>query len=393
MVVILAASSFHVLLATLFTISVFYTSVRSVFSVCWRVRSGLIKYSIFLNIVRIFGVWILLYLYQSALFKDDQFALLLLSLVFLITILDLRGYARFFEVDLSRGLIFTSVLFFIVTFIFGYYEAYFLPFENIDVVLASVACSLLFVTMSYGKYPGLGSDRQEKNVRITYIIFSISLLVYVFFVGLKQEPISYPYGSFIFLVAVLAVQSMVAFRHIEVLNEIATHDRARRSDRYGILNVKGFVEAAGDIRNICARLDQGVSIATFEIKCVRKDGLESEGDEKALEIIQDSILRIKSSLRKHDLFCHVDMNIFAILLPFTDLEKGRLACVRLHAIVYEDLLSRGAENNYLCNVTFGVSDIPKEDVNVLPGLLRASKALKDAVSSRKDIMIFEKVAC
>ncbi|PWL24430.1 MAG: hypothetical protein DCO95_18865 [Roseivirga sp. XM-24bin3] len=393
MVVILAASSFHVFLATLFTISVFYTSVRSVFSVCWRVRSGLIKYSIFLNIVRVFGVWILLYLHQSALFKDDQFVLLLLSLVFLITILDLRGYARFFEVDFSRGLIFTSVLFFIVTFIFEYYGAYFLTFENIDVVLASVACSLLFVAMSYGKYPGLGSDRQERNVRITYIIFSISLLIYVFFVGLKQEPVAYLYGSFIFLVAVLAVQSMVAFRHIEVLNEIETHDRARRSDRYGILNVKGFVEAAGDIRNICARLDQGVSIATFEIKCVRKDGLESEGDEKALEIIQDSILRIKSSLRKHDLFCHVDMNIFAVLLPFTDLEKGRLACVRLHSIVYEDLLSRGAENNYLCNVTFGVSDIPKEDVNVLPGLLRASKALKDAASSRKDIMIFEKVAC
>lgn len=149
------------------------------------------------------------------------------------------------------------------------------------------------------------------------------------------------------------------------------------NNELGIWNMTGFIQNAEDIRTICARLDQNVTLAMFKIE--NNSTIKAKMNENEFKNFRKGVVNsFRFSLRKHDEMGLIDENIFAVLLPFTDLQKGEIACKRLGESAKRAYLAKGQALDIDFGLTFGVTLVRKKEPNVLEALKRAATALSQA---------------
>lgn len=181
----------------------------------------------------------------------------------------------------------------------------------------------------------------------------------------------------------LLIYSASLLQIVGIVFYINHHMRARRTlrlqivSKYDIWNAAGFINNTESIRHICARLDQNVTLVVFKIDNYKtlENNLSGVDFTKLMKVFVDSF---RLGLRKHDQFAMLDENIFAVLLAFTDLEKGGAACARLGQNVKKDILSENLELPADFTVSFGLTLVPKKEVNIIPAMKRAALALSFA---------------
>lgn len=145
----------------------------------------------------------------------------------------------------------------------------------------------------------------------------------------------------------------------------------------GVWNVSGFINNSESIRHICARLDQGVTLALFRIDRYSefKQKMTSSDFEAFLKIFTDWL---RFSLRKHDQLALIDHNIYAVLLPFTDLEKGEIAILRLSKHIKQEIILQNLLLPDEFSMSFGLTVVSRDEKNVIPAMKRAAVALSRA---------------
>lgn len=144
-----------------------------------------------------------------------------------------------------------------------------------------------------------------------------------------------------------------------------------------IWNAAGFINNTNGIRHICARLDQKTTLALFKIDSYNKFKSNMAAYDFK-DLVKTFVSGFRFSLRKHDEFAMLDENIFAVLLPFTDLEKGGMACSRLGQNAKKEILSKNFALPDDFTVSFGLTLVHKKESNVLPAMKRAAVALSRA---------------
>ena len=380
--------NFEFLFVLILTICVIYTSIISVFSIIWRTQRAFVTFTLFFNLTKLFVTWAVFYAYVVLSVDEAQLVAAALTCLFIITIVDWRIYVHTPHSLKSDAFVFLAVLSFLTAYVASNYEIRFLPILDHKFLYLSISCGLLYIPMALGEYSQVKSLVNKRIIQVSYLCLAVLLITYPFLAQLIDEAWFVQAVPFYALPTSLLLQVWIIFNDIKSRNAYEKAERDKKDKRFDILNIKGFAVEAGDIRQICARLDQGVSIAAFEIKCERKSELEGGEYESFPPFMYETIQRIKFSLRKHDLFCYVDSNIFAILLPFTDIEKGKLACLRLREAVQEDLLTKGAAHGHVCGIVFGVSGVARAEINILPALQRAVEAMTMAMRSGTDIEVW-----
>lgn len=214
-------------------------------------------------------------------------------------------------------------------------------------------------------------DIQRRFVKVTLRVFSATLAVLgAVLISMSFEREIFQELLYLLSAAILVFLSVYLFFVIDFFNVLEMRRREKLDANFQILNLKGFAEEAGDIRQICSRLNQGVTLAVFEISSGQTADQKLE-----FQMRREVVAKMKFALRKHDLFCHIEDGVFAILLPFTDEEKGKQACVRLHGIVFEELVAEGSLTRESCVFRFGLSVVYKNEVNVLDAVKRSVKAM------------------
>lgn len=158
----------------------------------------------------------------------------------------------------------------------------------------------------------------------------------------------------------------------------AAHKKKMEIDKdFNIWNTAGFINNTSNIRHICARLDQNVTLALLKIDRYQTFQTNMPAEEfKGL--IKTFVQGFRYSLRKHDQFAVLDNNIFAVLLPFTDLNKGGMACSRLGQTAKAEILSKKLALPEDFTVSFGLTLVHKNEGNVVPAMKRAAAALSRA---------------
>lgn len=145
----------------------------------------------------------------------------------------------------------------------------------------------------------------------------------------------------------------------------------------GVWNILGFIKNTESIRRICARLDQDVTLALFQIDSYHelKDSMNPAQFETFMKTFTDWV---KFSLRKHDQLALIDDNIYAVLLPFTNLEKGETACMRLSRQTKKEIISKNFLLSDEFSMSFGLTLVNRKEKTVIPAMKRAAVALSRA---------------
>lgn len=144
----------------------------------------------------------------------------------------------------------------------------------------------------------------------------------------------------------------------------------------GALNIEGFVEASQRIRHMCSRLDQQVSLVAIKVDNV--DDLNRARRKKDRNgILRKFVKSVEYCLRKHDQIAYLGEDRFLILLPFTDMEKARLATIRLVKHLATEIWDD--ENVYASlQVKVGVTDLLKREPSLEDGINRALQAMENS---------------
>ena len=183
-----------------------------------------------------------------------------------------------------------------------------------------------------------------------------------------------------FVVGLLAAafcQSVVFMRVLWILKQKSMERSKQIDHEYNIWNAYGFVKNVENVRKICSRLDQGVTLAVFKVEDYEHIQ-QSMSVEEFLRFKKSIIDLLKFSLRKHDQLAALDQNIFAVLLPFTDLVKGEMACIRLREQARKEIRAQGFVLPGELGMRFGLTYVGRKEPNVLDALMRAAQALAKA---------------
>ena len=227
-----------------------------------------------------------------------------------------------------------------------------------------------------------GARRILNGVSLALLTLSFLFFLSVVINGSLIDLSDYAVLSFIFFIMLIGAFSQSAVFLKIIWGQIAEEkEKLKQMDpEFRIWNARGFINNVEAIRQICARLDQGVTLALFKIEdypAIRQSLTPSEFIRFRLSVVE----WLKFSLRKHDQLAILDENIFAVLLPFTDLDKGELACVRLKDQTRKDIQSKNfiLPNDF--GMRFGLTQVERKEPNVLAALTRAAEALSQAPAS------------
>lgn len=150
------------------------------------------------------------------------------------------------------------------------------------------------------------------------------------------------------------------------------------------LNLDGFIEVSQRTRHMCARLDQQVSLIAIKIdnidELTRASSIMSTNN-----VLKKFVKSIKYCLRKHDQIARIGKVDFLILLPFTDIEKGKLATTRLTKHLGTEIWD--GENEYLAlQVKIGITNVPRKEDTLKPSIERALRAMQNSKPNQISVM-------
>lgn len=185
-------------------------------------------------------------------------------------------------------------------------------------------------------------------------------------------------SSLLFLLYLMpTVQAVALGVHILYLFQQDYEHERQVVPELDIWNIAGFINSTESIRHICARLDQDVTLALFRIDNYSefKEAMPPSDFETFIKTFASWL---KFSLRKHDQLALIDNNIFGVLLPFTDLDKGETACRRLSAHTKKEIISQNLLLPVDFSMSFGLTLVHKREENVVPAMKRAAVALSRA---------------
>ena len=216
---------------------------------------------------------------------------------------------------------------------------------------------------------------------VTVLTFGLAILFTGFLVidGVSTNPVDFEYFKYFLVVCLAAAffQSVVFIRLLWI-SKLKSIEKSRQlNHEYNIWNAYGFVRNVGSVRRICARLDQGVTLAVFKFEDYEliQKGMSAE---EFLKFKRSAIAFLKFSLRKHDQLAILDQNIFAVLLPFTDRVKGEMACIRLREQTRKEMRTQGFILPRELGMRFGLTQVGRKEPDVLDALIRAAQALAKA---------------
>lgn len=347
-------------------------------------QTGKVSYIFFIGLLKLFFIWTMYFITSAEYWHDGHvlYAVLVVLYIFLTSNeLFLQDFQSQPRVKYFR---YTSLPIFIVGLLYPNIrvEQYVPVISGLDayifLLVANVVYLLGYSTLRcFAQLP----DSQCVFVRVTLGLFSATLAVLtVVLFSMSIERGIIEELLYLLSAAILVFLSVYSYFVVDHFNVIELRQREKLDPEFQILNLKGFSEDASDIRQICSRLNQGVTLAVFEISCRQTADQQLE-----FRIRNEVVTKMKFALRKHDLFCRIEGGVFAILLPFTDEKKGKQACVRLHRIVFEDLVAEGSLTREACVFRFGLSVVYKNEVNVLDAVKRSIKAMF-SVDQEKDIV-------
>lgn len=157
-------------------------------------------------------------------------------------------------------------------------------------------------------------------------------------------------------------------------------EKLRRSQLVPKLEIwtrDGFIKNSKNTREICARLNQPVSLVVFEIERyfeLKEGRPHCEVENILLELTRS----IRVCLRKHDQVGLIQENRFVLLLPFTDTSKGEIACARLRKQIQTDSPRYCEKRPIRLSLKFGLTLVDKKEINVEAAILRAERALSNS---------------
>lgn len=180
------------------------------------------------------------------------------------------------------------------------------------------------------------------------------------------------------LLLALSIIQVSAFCLIASERARVERERLRRLDLHtGALNPYGFSIDTEKIRAICSRLDQATTLVVLKVDGYDKiaDILDRTTREK---LFRDLVAALQYCLRKHDKVARLQQNCFAVLLPFTDIARARLACNRLRNQIDRDVTVLHEGQGYAISVSFGITDVPDQEIDLEDAIDRAQVALRRA---------------
>ena len=222
--------------------------------------------------------------------------------------------------------------------------------------------------------------------RIILALVYYAVAAFAFAVLLSQaipefsEAVAYADLAIAALPLLLGLSAIQAAAFCFIASECARmeRERLRRLDlQTGALNPYGFSLDAENIRAICSRLDQATTLVVLKV-----DGYDKIADllDRATrkKLFGDLVAALQYCLRKHDKVARLQQNCFAVLLPFTDISRARLACNRLRNQIDRDVTVLHEGQHYAISVSFGITDVPDQEIDLEDAIDRAQMALGHA---------------
>lgn len=153
----------------------------------------------------------------------------------------------------------------------------------------------------------------------------------------------------------------------------------------GISNRRHFMEEAAKELERARRFGRPVSVMMIDLDHFKKVN-DEYGHAAGDAALQAAVKRSLESLRQLDIMGRLGGEEFAVVMPETNLEEGRVAAERLRRHVAERPLLAGREA-VPCTVSIGVAEMTEKDRSIDDMLNRADKALYHAKESGRDQVV------